>query len=65
MSTASESPRRRSLEREIILAVIVLYLMITGVMVMVHYIQPSGQETATSSRSPSHSERSPRPPAAQ
>ena len=30
MATASGPPRRRSLEREIIIAVIVLYLMITG-----------------------------------
>ncbi len=64
MTTPSGPSRRRSLEREIIIAVIVLYLMITGVMVTVHYIQPLGQETATSSRSPSHSERSVRPPAA-
>ena len=56
------SPRRRSLEREIIVAVIVLYLMITGVMVTVHYIQPPGQETTTSSGSPSHGERSSRQP---
>lgn len=62
--TTSSRPPRRSLEREIIMAVIVLYLMITGVMVTVHYIQPAGQETATSSRSPSHSERSVRPPGA-
>ena len=52
------SPRRRSLEREIITAVIVLYLMITGVMVTVHYTQPAGQATATSSTSPSHGEQS-------
>ncbi len=64
MSTPSGPSRRRSLEREIIVAVIVLYLMITGVMVTVHYIQPSGQETATSSSSPSHSERSGGPPSA-
>ena len=62
--TTSSRPPRRSLEREIIIAVIVLYLMITGVMVTVHYIQPLGQETATSSRSPSHSERNLRSPAA-
>ena len=55
MTTAS-SPRRRTVEREIIVAVIVLYLMITGVMVTVHYTQPAGQETATSSTSPSHGE---------
>jgi hypothetical protein len=63
MTTPLGPPRRRSLEREIIVAVVVLYLMITGVMVTVHYLQPLGQETATSSRSPSHSERS-RPSAA-
>ena len=61
--TPASSPRRRSLEREIIIAVIVLYLMITGVMVTVHYIQPPGQATTTSSGSPSHSERSARQPA--
>lgn len=55
MSTPSPQ-RRRSLEREIIIAVVVLYLLITGVMVIVHYAQPSGQETATSSMSPSHGE---------
>ena len=65
MATTPPRQPRRSLEREIIVAVIVLYLMITGVMVTVHYIQPLGQETVTSSRSPSHSERSARPPAAQ
>ena len=65
MTTPSTRPRRRSLEREIIIAVVVLYLMITGVMVTVHYIQPSGQQTKTSSCTPSHSERSPRPPATQ
>lgn len=54
--------RRRSLEREIITAVVVLYLLITGVMVFVHYMQPAGQETTTSSASPSHSERKPQAP---
>lgn len=60
--TTSSPQRRRSLEREIIIAVIVLYLMITGVMVTVHYLQPAGQETATSSTSPSHGEQSSRKP---
>jgi hypothetical protein len=32
--------------------------MITGVMVTVHYTQPAGQGTATSSTSPSHGEQS-------
>lgn len=52
--TTPSSRRRVSLEREIIIAVIVLYLMITGVMVTVHYTQPAGQSTTTSSTSPSH-----------
>jgi hypothetical protein len=56
--TSPPRQRRRSLEREIIIAVIVLYLMITGVMVTVHYTQPAGQGTATSSTSPSHGEQS-------
>ncbi len=43
-----------SLENEIIIAVIVLYLLIATVMVFTHYSQPAGQETATSSMSPSH-----------
>ena len=60
--TGPPRQRRRSLEREIIVAVIVLYLMITGVMVTVHYTQPAGQETATSSTSPSHGEQSGRKP---
>jgi hypothetical protein len=58
--TSPPRQRRRSLEREIIIAVIVLYLMITGVMVTVHYTQPAGQGTATSSMSPSHGEQSSR-----
>ncbi len=58
--TSPPPQRRRTLEREIIVAVIVLYLMITGVMVTVHYTQPAGQATATSSTSPSHGEQSTR-----
>lgn len=49
---------RPSLENEIITAVVILYLFIAAVMVTMHYIQPSGQETVTSSTSPAHSERS-------
>jgi hypothetical protein len=49
---------RRSLENEIIMAVMILYLLIAFVMVFVHYMQPSGRETATSSTSPAHSEQS-------
>ena len=49
---------RRSLENEIITAVVVLYLFLAVIMIMVHYLQPSGQETTTSSTSISHSEKS-------
>lgn len=54
-----KSPNRHSLENEVIIAVVVLYLVIAIVMVVVHYIQPPGQDTATSSTSPSHSEQKP------
>ncbi|SCY38186.1 hypothetical protein SAMN05216420_105140 [Nitrosospira sp. Nl5] len=50
----------RSLENEVILAVVVLYLLLAIVMTVVHYIQPAEQETVTSSTSPSHNERSSR-----
>ena len=46
--------RHDNLENEIIIAVIVLYLLIAGVMVFTHYSQPGGQATSTSSMSPSH-----------
>lgn len=54
-----KSPNRRSLENEVIVAVIVLYLILAIVMTAVHYMQPADQETATSSTSPSHSELKP------
>ena len=50
-------PRTRNsstLEREVILAVIVLYALICATMLSIHYLQPAGQETKTSSTSPSH-----------
>ncbi|MGH8489638.1 MAG: hypothetical protein ACREXS_12440 [Gammaproteobacteria bacterium] len=37
---------------------IVLYLLIATVMLLVHHLQPAGQETVTSSTSPSHAEQS-------
>jgi hypothetical protein len=43
-----------SLEREIITAVVILYVMICAIMLAIHYLQPEGQETKTSSPSPSH-----------
>jgi hypothetical protein len=47
----------RSLENEVILAVIALYLLLALVMTVVHYIQPSEQIATTSSMSPSHREK--------
>jgi hypothetical protein len=47
-------PHRRSLENEVILAVILLYLLIAVVMIGVHYMQAFRQKTASSSSSISH-----------
>ena len=43
-----------NLENEIIAAVVVLYLFLSAVIVLVHYLQPERQETKTSS--PAHAE---------
>jgi hypothetical protein len=51
-------PRKHlSLETEVIVAVIGLYLFIAGMLLLVHHLQPEGQETKTSSPSPSHADR--------
>lgn len=42
-----------SLEREVILAVVILYLLICTVMLGLHYLEPGGAATATSSTSSS------------
>lgn len=42
-----------SLEREVILAVVILYVLICAVMLAVHYLEPGGAVTTTSSTSPS------------
>lgn len=54
--TAKTSPNtgKTSLEREVILAVTILYALICAVLLAIHYLQPAGQETVTSSTSPSH-----------
>lgn len=49
---------RRSLENEVIMAVIILYVLIASIMVIVHYSQPDEQVTQTSSTSPSHDAKS-------
>jgi len=43
------------MEREVIFSVIALYLLIMFAMLAIHYLQPAGTETQTSSMSPSHS----------
>lgn len=43
-----------TLEREVITSTIALYLLICGALFAVHHFQPPGQETTTSSSSPSH-----------
>lgn len=42
-----------SLEREVILAVVILYVGICAVMLAVHFLEPGGAVTTTSSMSPS------------
>lgn len=42
------------LEREVIFSTVMLYLLICGALLAVHHLQPAGQETVTSSSSPSH-----------
>lgn len=53
------APKRKhhALETEVILAVIGLYVFIAGVLLLIHHLQPEGQETHTSSPSPSHAAR--------
>ena len=43
-----------SLEREVIVAVVVLYLLLSGALLAIHYMQPKNRVTETSSSSPSH-----------
>jgi hypothetical protein len=50
---APDKPKH-ALETEVIWAVIGLYLFIAGVLLLIHHLQPEGQETKTSSPSPSH-----------
>lgn len=59
-----ESPKKsqttredHALETEVIWAVIGLYIFIAGMLLLVHHLQPSGQETRSSSPSPSHADR--------
>lgn len=47
-----EKKKHSSLENEVIVAVTVLYLLMMGVFLTIHYAQPAGQATVSSS--PSH-----------
>jgi hypothetical protein len=51
---ARQTRRPPSLEREVIGAVVILYLAICSSMLAIHYLQPAGRQTRTSSTSPSH-----------
>lgn len=57
--STTKPPRRErhELETEVIWAVVGLYIFIAGVLLLIHHLQPEGQETLTSSPSPSHAER--------
>lgn len=44
----------KSMENEIIVAVSALYLIIVSIILVVHFMQPSDQETQSSSTSVSH-----------
>jgi hypothetical protein len=59
MPEKSTAPAKNNhaLETEVIWAVIGLYLFIAGVLLLIHHLQPAGQETKSSSPSPSHAER--------
>ena len=54
MSTDLSIRKKMNLENEIIAAVVVLYLFLSAVIVLVHYLQPEDQVTKTSS--PAHAE---------
>jgi len=45
---------KRSLENEVILAVVLLYVLLSTSLLIVHYAQPDDVITQTSSPSPSH-----------
>lgn len=54
MRTTTVKRRSSSLEREVIAAVVFLYVLVSGAMLAIHYLQPGGPDTKTSSTSPSH-----------
>lgn len=63
--TRSLKRKASNLEREVINAVMILYALICIAMLAIHYLQPAGQGTETSSTSPAHQSQNPNIPAAQ
>lgn len=58
MNATTKSRKGSSLEREVIVSVIALYLVICAGLLLVHFLQPE-RCTETSSTSPSHSQTCP------
>ena len=56
MNAKRERPpiKKSRLENEVILAVVVLYVLLSGALLVIHHVQPEDAETETSSTSPSH-----------
>jgi hypothetical protein len=52
--TKPQKRKASNLEREVINAVMILYAIISITMLAMHYLQPAGQDTGTSSTSPAH-----------
>jgi hypothetical protein len=48
--------QKSRLENEVILAVVILYVLLSAVLLAIHHVQPDNVETQTSSTSPSHGE---------
>lgn len=46
--------KKSQLENEVILAVVILYVLLSAVLLGIHHFQPKDTETQTSSTSPSH-----------
>lgn len=46
--------RKGRLENEVILAVVILYAVISSALLLIHHLQPADTVTITSSTSPSH-----------
>ena len=59
MNMKRERPnvRKSRLENEVILAVVILYVLLSAALLAIHHIQPTETETRTSSTSPSHEAR--------